>query len=211
MNTILVFDVETTGLLPKNPHDPYPSVLQLSYLLYDIPTKTIIEEKNAFIRVPESTVITPFVTELTGITREKVDTEGIDIREALADFYEIYKKADALVAHNMNFDLTVLQAESKKYYTELGEAIRQDKKPMYCTMQESIDICKLERFNKYGPYYKFPKLAELYGLYFCVVPENLHDARVDVLCCLRCFLYMKFEYTIHTDDFAKLILSINNN
>lgn len=211
MNTILVFDVETTGLLPKNPHDPYPSVLQLSYLLYDIPTKTILEEKNAFIRVPESTVITPFVTELTGITREKVDTEGIDIREALADFYETYKKADALVAHNMNFDLTLLYSESKKYYPELGETIRQDKKPMYCTMQEGINICKLQRFNKYGPYYKFPTLAELYGLYFCVVPENLHDARVDVLCCLRCFLYMKFEYTIHTDDFAKLTLSINNN
>jgi len=205
MNTILIFDLETTGLLPKNSGDPFPSVLQLSYALYDIHSKSVIEMKNAYIRVPETTVITPFVAKLTGITREKLDTDGIDIREALADFHETYKKADILVAHNMNFDMTVLQVESEKYYPAIGSDIRNDDKPLYCTMQDSIDICQLERINSYGTYLKFPKLSELYEIYFGHVPENLHDARIDVLCCLRCFLKMKFDYTIPSDEFAGLL------
>ena len=207
MTTILIFDVETTGLLPKNPKlEPYPHILQLSFSLYDTSTKSVIQMYNAFISVPEKVVITPFVSELTGITRELVESQGIDIRQALQDFHKAFLQADRLVAHNMKFDMTMLLVESQKFYPQLDEAINKERKPLICTMQESIDICQLESINSRGVYYKFPKLAELYKHLFGSIPENLHDARTDVMCCLRCFLKIKMEYDLSNEEFQGLLM-----
>lgn len=207
MTTILIFDVETTGLLPKTPKaGPYPHILQLCFSLYDTLEKRKIEMYNAFISVPEKVVITPFVSQLTGITRELVEKEGIDIRQALQDFHTAFLKADVLVAHNMQFDMTMLLVESQRFFPLLDMEIQKHQKPLICTMQDSIDICQLECINSRGPYLKFPKLEELYKHLFGSVPENLHDARTDVICCLRCFLKMKMDYLLTDEEFYNLLL-----
>jgi len=203
MKTIIIFDVETTGLFPKNICEAYPSIIQLSYILYDLDTNSVIETKNMYIRIPETTIITPFVTNLTGITRELLDEKGITISEAIMTFYETYKKADMMVAHNISFDLKMILVESQHICSELYKDIKN--KRTFCTMKESVDICKLEHTNSKGVYFKFPKLSQLYEHYFGHVPENLHDAHVDVLCCLRCFLRMEFYDVISDEEFAVLL------
>ena len=75
---IMVFDVETTGLLPKkdtitkvSPTLQYfPHILQLSFVIYN--TKYWCNEKiyNKYIRVGPEIEISAKITELTGITRE---------------------------------------------------------------------------------------------------------------------------------------------
>jgi DNA polymerase III epsilon subunit-like protein len=217
----MVFDVETTGLLPKTKTlEEYPYITQLSYVIYDKETDTILKSVNHYIKIPEQIEIPEIVTNITGITKEICETKGISIIDALTEFYHDLHNCDIIVAHNYAFDYQIIQAEMKRNYTFIykkckkalelftQEYLETQRKKYYCTMQMSISICKLP-FNRPRtttttkinagininprPYkvkkitYKFPKLSELHNHLFGFVPENLHDAQVDVETCLRCY------------------------
>ena len=108
----LVFDVETTGLLPKidpvtklyPPLDQYPHVIQMSWLQYDLVRNCVAERSNSYIKVPEGVVISEFITGLTGITHEMCATQGEPIQDVIARFHEVYKRSQVVVAHNVFFD-----------------------------------------------------------------------------------------------------------
>jgi len=216
----MVFDVETTGLLPKTKTlEEYPYITQLSYVIYDKKTDQILKSVNRYIKIPEQIQIPEIVTKITGITKEICDKKGISIINALTEFYHDLHNCDIIVAHNYAFDYQIIQAEMKRNYDFIykkckkalelftQEYLENQQKKYYCTMQMSIYICKLP-FNKKTttttkinagvninprPYkvkkitYKFPKLSELHNHLFGFVPENLHDAQVDVETCLRCY------------------------
>jgi DNA polymerase III epsilon subunit-like protein len=215
MPFVLVFDVETTGLLPKdlkdyNPCD-LPHIIQLSYALYDTDIQTMKETYNAYIRIPSDIVIKPLITDLTGITREKLDEEGIDIIEAIEEFNRVYELADIIVGHNLQFDMTMVLIDGCPKLPHMhgmfdNAVLNKAGKQVFCTMQSSIDICKMKRFNSRGSYYKQPKLSELYAHLFGKEPDNLHNSVVDVAACLRCFLKMKYRLDISEDAFAKWCL-----
>jgi DNA polymerase III epsilon subunit-like protein len=67
----------------------------------------------------------------------------------------------------------------------------------FCTMKNTVDICKLENPNpspnnkKKG--YKYPKLSELHKHLFSYEPKNLHNSLFDVIITLRCFYKLIFE------------------
>jgi hypothetical protein len=52
---ILAFDVETTGLLPKNPLDlnDCPYILQMSFAIYNIKNRKIEESYNFYIKIQQ--------------------------------------------------------------------------------------------------------------------------------------------------------------
>ena len=109
---VLVFDVETTGLLPKKnkdsslpiPIESYPHILQLSCVLYDVIEKNIIKSYDAYINIPDNIEISSQVSELTGINKSICKTKGKNIIDVMSDFYDIYMLADVIVAHNIDFD-----------------------------------------------------------------------------------------------------------
>jgi DNA polymerase-3 subunit alpha len=221
---IMVFDVETTGLLPSNKKETpsitqYPYITQLSYVIYDKNTDTILKSVNHYIKLPDNIEIPEIVTKITGITKEICIEKGISIVDALSEFYRDIHNCDIIVAHNYAFDYQIIQAEMKRNYTFIykkckhvlelftQEYLETKKKRYYCTMQMSIYICKLPFKTKTTtttqinagvninprPYkvrkitYKYPKLSELHHHLFGFIPENLHDAQVDVETCLRCY------------------------
>jgi hypothetical protein len=57
-------------------------------------------------------------------------------------------------------------------------------------------VCKIQnpRFPNAKLLYKWPKLSELHQHLFGYIPENLHDANVDVEACLKCYLEMVFVF-----------------
>ena len=189
---MLVFDVETTGLLPKNPTlENSPYITQLSFVLYDKDKKSIHFEYNQFIRIPEEIEIPVKVSEITGITRELLNEKGILIQDALLDFIVAFYGANLYVAHNLDFDWNMLITECARNCPTYEKILRDHKMHnCYCTMKMSKDLVKIERTNARGVYYKFPTLAELYEFLFKESAANLrlHDAREDVLCCLKCYL-----------------------
>jgi len=84
-------------------------------------------------------------------------------------------------------------------------------KNIYCTMQESIDLCAIKVKDKFGrEYNKFPKLVELHKELFQTTPSGLHNSLIDILITLRCFIYLKYKKDILTDcpDFIEATKNI---
>ena len=192
MTSVIVFDVETTGLIPKNRGtEPMPFVTQLAFILYDTKTGILLQEYNKYIRIPSDIEITEKITELTGITRDLLDQKGIPIQEALDDFLCTLSKADLYVAHNIDFDWAMLSIEALRVSHQLTKVLQDiSPKKLYCTMKKTKDLCKIERVNSFGVYYKLPTLAELYQFIFktSTADIRLHDALEDVRCCLKCYI-----------------------
>lgn len=210
---VLVFDTETNGL-PKNQkempnilncHD-WPNIVQFSYLLYDTDARGIILKSDYIIRVPKDVIISEESTKFHGITNEISDNYGVPIEGVLNLFYEKIKLADIVVAHNVDFDKKFVLAELFKLmekrtdllcYLRMSTDIACSKK-FYCTMKESVDLCKIKAYTKIEKkeYNKFPTLTELCKHLFGYEPKNMHNAMNDVIVCFQCFYKMRFDLNI---------------
>ena len=192
----LFFDTETTGLpnfkLPIN-HPDQPHIVQLAAILAD--ENGDIKAEMNFIIKPDNWTIPPEVSKIHGITTGDAIEFGIPIAMALNIFMEMYKKADYLVAHNIDFDIRMLRRYSRdlsKNIFENGETVN------FCTMKNMIDVCKLELTDKQKnsqknsngwsppggwPKYKSPTLSEAYWHLFSDPLDGAHNAMVDVKAC----------------------------
>jgi DNA polymerase III epsilon subunit-like protein len=215
----LIFDVETTGKLPKIMRsqpapkiEEYPYILQLSYLVYDLYEHKVVDKFDSYVKVPDHIEISPFIQGLTGITKEKC-AEGLNIIDVLDRFYEAYVTCDCLVAHNIDFDTKMLQVELERnrkeilatapYCTTILSDIFEKVKGMdrYCTMRKGVSKCEVyfelsqeEAASGKKPSKKWPTLVELHRTLFNEVPEGLHNSMVDVIACTRCYLKMRHGY-----------------
>ena len=217
MNTILIFDTETTGLLPKSPSDQIPHITQLSFIVYDCKTEMIRTTFDSYIRLPEGIIVPEIVTQITGITTEICQTKGIPIQEALAAFYYAMTMSDCIIAHNIEFDIAMLQIEIKrnieslKTYPQIKDLFDPNRLAYYnikvdCTMRMTVEACAIMRTtDKNYKYKKFPKLSETYEFLFKKTPENLHNSMVDTIVCLRCYLKCKLNIDISEERFTKMI------
>jgi DNA polymerase III epsilon subunit-like protein len=207
---ILVFDTETTGLFPKTGTE-YPYILQLSFILFDTQTKKILHAFNRYIKTPDNVVVSPFITNLTGITKEMCDS-GVNIVAALHEFYRAYKLCDVIVAHNISFDRQMIEVEIIRNYSTLSLTIPAiafmfnptynslENKHQSCTMAMGKNICNILTPCKNNPansYKKNPKLDELYEKLFDSKIPNAHDALYDTIACLKC--YLKILHKIDID------------
>ena len=196
MRHILIFDTETTGLLPKYFSNSdknimsnlyiLPYIVQFSCILFDTKTMKIIDKIDSIIKIPDDIVVSEDSTKIHGITKQ--DTlKGDYITNVLDKFDKLFKQCDLLVAHNLQFDSNILKIE---YLRNNRKFIDLQNKEYYCTMQNSKDLCNLEATNSLGTYIKFPKLDELHNKLFNVIPQNLHNSYYDIIISLRCFLML---------------------
>lgn len=208
----LIFDVETTGLIPKG--EPIielcPHIVQLSFVVFNMQTGQIVKKYNTYIHIPAKVQISTEIERITGITRAKCAT-GVVITEALDALYAEYIRCRTIIAHNIEFDSKMVRIELARnpgrktrhlldllnvgYETAHGIT-------RYCTMMNSIELCNImvastDRRGQPYQYKKFPKLSELHEKLFGTIPENLHDSMVDTLVCLRC--YMKMARNVDAD------------
>jgi len=190
---VLVFDTETTGLPEENNVSildtfRWPYIVQLSFIYYDSEINDIIEYYDNIIKLPDNITIPEDSIRIHCITNEAMREKGINIKTALKKFNDILKDCDVVVGHNISFDKRMIMVECirnkiSQYFTR-----GQDKKPEFCTMKNSKNICKIKMVNFKGKeYFKNPKLSELYTFIFKEEPKNLHNSFVDVLLCLRCY------------------------
>ena len=202
---VLIYDTETTGL-PKTKTisldvvDKWPYIVQLSYIIYDTDLCKILCENDWIIQLPSGVEIPEETSKIHGITTEISKKRGVDIKYALDRFMDDWERAHLIVAHNMSFDLGMLQVELLRLHSTnllkyAGYLNRlHTSTNLYCTMQESIQLCNLVTTDKSGrSYVKFPKLGELHEKLFSTTPSNLHNSFNDVIVCLRCFYKLKFD------------------
>lgn len=215
---IMVFDTETTGLFPKIvPNTVYkisdfPYILQLSFVVYDMNQECIIKEYNEFINVPEKVVIPPFISDLTGITKDMCK-KGVDITDALVDFYLAYMSVDYVVAHNIGFDKRMIELELQRNMIELSIRMPHaafmfndtynliQNIQIQCSMQIGKQFCdKYIQMIDGKSWKKPPKLVELHDHLFGFVPKNLHNSLIDSKVAMKCYLKMVFDKTLVVDD-----------
>jgi DNA polymerase III epsilon subunit-like protein len=116
-------------------------------------------------------------SEFHSITDEISDEKGIDFNEAFNAFYESLKKTNHIIAHNIEFDISVITSEL--YRRGLHHIIEEiNKKKLLCTMRHTKNIIKI--INKFGKY-KYPSLKELYRYCFNKEIENAHNSKYDVI------------------------------
>lgn len=221
---VLIFDVETTGLLPKiiNPNEieKYPHIIQLSYILYDKEENRIEESFNEYIIISRKIKIPLIVTKLTGIKKEDC-LKGVSIMTGIKRFYNAYKKADYIVAHNLEFDSKMIYVETirnkEMILTLDSELLKlsnimniEREKNKYCTMKNGRGICNILKLSNDGKeyYLKWPKLIELYEKLFGETVENLHDSLVDTVACLRCYLKMSENIELSNETTKELIKNL---
>ncbi len=173
----LFFDTETTGKanmkLPAA-HPSQPRLVQLACILAEgedeLAVLSVIVKPVGF-TIPEQ------ASSVHGITTEIATAKGVALAAALALFKELADRATQYVAHNIGFDLLVMERE-------LGTWVE---RPTFCTMEAMTPICELP-----GPYgFKWPRLAEAYEHAFQTPLVDAHDALADVRACKRIYDWLQ--------------------
>ena len=214
---VLVFDTETSGLsktkiINLSTIHLWPFIVQFSYIIFDTDTCSIVKMYDNIIKLKPYNVISEESSKIHGITNEISLNKGVDIQEVLFEFCSDIDEVDLMVAHNINFDLPLIKVEllrcmqnnidTNDIYQSLKDNFETilNKKEKYCTMENSIHLCKIERENSRGKYLKFPTLSELHVYLFNVTPCNLHNSLNDILITLRCYMKMKHDIDVIEKD-----------
>jgi len=187
---ILFFDTETTGLYSpkKSLDDPEQArLLQLSckvatdknelvgdFSTYILPIGSDYYDKGGW-KINEKAY------ETHGISLEKCATCGIPLINALSIFHYYCKISSRLVAHNIRFDISILNCEFSRIKKESSFNTLDN----YCTMLESTNILKLPTGGTRK--YKQPKLCEAYEFFTGEKMVNAHDASIDTEACRQVY------------------------
>jgi DNA polymerase-3 subunit epsilon len=185
----VVLDCETTGLInfraDQSDLRSFPYVVQISWAIFDIngcciKFKTYIIKPTIKIPIEASNIhrIT------TAIAKEK----GVEPLKVFAELIEDITNVKTVVAHNIDFDIPILEAE----FIRNGFDKQFESKDKICTMKSSVSYCKIP---KQSGGYKYPKLPELYGVLFAntykVSIVEAHSSEVDTVLTAKCFFELK--------------------
>jgi len=192
----------------------WPSIIQLSYIIYDTENPENSKIFNKYIKIPENVVISDTAFAVHHITREKIEQEPAEkkalIDVAIKEFVKDIMEVDivTVVGHNVQFDRKMIIAELLRLNSssDIQKQLEflMNNKNFTCTMDATAPICNIQMAVNYKDkktgedkvFYKVksPRLIESYQYYFGYEPsgESLHDALVDVILSLRVF--MKYKY-----------------
>lgn len=188
----LVIDVETIGLPARRwgRCAPYTDLwayrgartVQISWALVT-PQLQVQHTVDKLVR-PRGFVIPAESTAIHGIDHARAVKDGVAIEDVLHELQRdlATAEADCLVAHNADFDRSVLLSEAFR----AGHPVLQDllRKPVVCTMLSTVDYCKLPFATPRrggGTSYKYPRQEELYKIVLGRPMQHAHDALQDVL------------------------------
>lgn len=194
MINILFFDVETTGLprdwkAPMADVDNWPRVIEIAWELVTEDGE-VLASSDHLIEPDGWTVPEEEFWITRHMTTERCQLDGIPIRSAIELLLEAMARAHVMVAHNMDFDASVIGAEMIR----LG--VKSQHKPVkICTKLATTQYCKIPYNPKQKVYpgskpmsYKWPNLVELWGALFGkgTLTQD-HRAKGDVQVLKTCF------------------------
>lgn len=192
---ILFFDTETTGLPVRHrpaSDDVQPHLVQLALLLTD---DDGIERASASLLIqPSGWTIPEAASSVHGITDEIADAYGVSEGSAAALWNRFGARSDLLVAHNIDFDLFVMETATIRSGVGKDGGCDGKWKP-FCTMRTAAPIVNLPPTSKMlAAGYNKPKaptLAETVRYFFNEPLDGAHDALVDVRACARIYFHLK--------------------
>lgn len=195
----LFLDTETNGL-PRDfkispiHHQFWPEIVSIAWEQYELHTEIVPYKWTLIDR--EYFVIKPSIPTIKW-NKESEEIHKISLSEALAgvDIYnvfnlfdEVLSRSDYIIAHNLSFDRSVIQAamhrvKRKSVWIHTGQEI--------CSMLNTIQIVKIPRAKPIGSdVYKWPKLSELHFFLFKEEYKegDLHNSLSDTQCLAKCYI-----------------------
>jgi DNA polymerase-3 subunit epsilon len=186
----LIFDTETTGLWQKGApcgDARQPKLVQLAAILRDIETRREFMRTSLVIYRTEP--IPAEATKVHGTTQEISQALGIDERDALNIFARMVESADVMIAHNIEFDVNIMNNAARLMADDPSIDLFEGKKK-FCTMLASVPVCKLP--SKYGhPGYAWPKLEVAVRTLLGREPSDAHQAIGDAIDCDELFFHLQ--------------------
>ena len=104
-DAVLVLDTETTGISCRK-----DEIIELAVLKagQDVNGLCELETMDEFILLSEGRHLPPKIVELTGITEQMLQDDGIEKRNAAEKFSRMFGEKTLIVAYNAQFDLCFL-------------------------------------------------------------------------------------------------------
>lgn len=170
----LVFDTETSGLIGNHilAHEKQPEIIDFYGCMVDLTTGEILSEIDQLFKPKKQ--ITQEITKITGLVNDDLK-DAKTFAECAADIRAIIESAPAVIAHNLSFDMEMLDLEYERIGHEplrwpQPKALRQ-----ICTVERTIHI----RGYRMG-------LQVMYDFLFGENFKEAHRAKPDAMATLRC-------------------------
>lgn len=163
---VLSFDTETNGIKGD--------LIQIGYTLKDLKNDRVIFERSKLIEVSDVVKWNQKAYDVHRIRKEDCLAKGENIIQELLLFQAVVKLSNVIIAHNLEYDRTVMIQEFAKNNLFLT---RNSGTQMICTMKTTK--------NLFGG--KWPKLEALHQHLFDKSFDGAHDAYQDSQATLRIF------------------------
>ena len=180
----LFFDTETTGLPLKgqysNPsHPSTPKLVELAACLFN--DEGVEQDSFVSIIKPYGFDIPIEASNVHGITTERANVEGVDLKTSFEAFLDLVERSIALVAHNALYDKLILDRVMIDLNYSGSFLIG---KPLICTKELTTPVCRIPGFRGQ---FKWPTLQEAHLHFFGEEFASAHSALADVQACARIF------------------------
>lgn len=188
----LIFDTETTGIVDyKLPaiDSRHPRLVAICASLYD--DARIARGYYSVIVKPDGFDIPAEAYAVHGITTEIANRYGIPLKVALPMFTNILRLAKVTVAHNWEYDHSVIASELQR----LGQPDHFEGIQKFCTKLTMTPVCKIPApawkvaRNPEDPF-KWPSLEEAFTYAFNESPPRVHSAGGDVASTTRLYWWI---------------------
>lgn len=187
-NHILVFDFETTGLDPNSDR-----IIEIGAILLEKTPEGVYKiTKDLNVLIKQDRPLPEKIIEITGITDELLNSEGITETEAFLKIQNLHKKDCLLVAYNISFDYGFLNELYKRHLNDRNLYINND----------LLDVMAI-----YKDRHPYPHRLESALTTYNIINEDAHRASDDAKATLKVLAKMIAE----RDTIGKYINVIGYN
>lgn len=175
---IVAYDVETTGLNPKEDF-----IIQLAMIKFEKATFEVVSKKNWYIKPAHKYTINPQAQEKHGISKEWLDENGVYLKDIISEIDEMINGCDFLTYNGNSFDIKFLYKDLQMwgYELELENRKYYDSFAMEC------------RFSPRD-------LASIYKKYTDEELDGAHNALADVEATIKVFGEQLIKHNLTIED-----------
>lgn len=187
-NLFTIIDSETSGLFDfKLPADAegQPRLAALSMIRLN--SDYAVDSRDTVLIKPDGWVLGAEAAAVNGLTMERLNAEGVPVREVLEDYTAMIKSGRAIAAFNAQYDAKVMRGELRR--AGMDDLFHETRN--ICLMRAMTDICQILKANpRTDDDWKFPKLAEALA-HIGAVNEAPHTAGGDADGALLIFNWLR--------------------
>lgn len=181
----IVVDTETTGTTNLSfanqfNYRQWPRLVEIAWIVFD---EDRIDSRETHLIRPNGYEIPPEASRIHGISHEQAYAQGVGIGELLNELQLRFASASAIIAHNLSFDLGIIESEVIRNQSHL---VIPEKR--VCTMHLGQRyLIKTKGLRSIAP----PRLEQLHEALFGSGFAPKHQAASDASACLRVYRRLK--------------------